>query len=142
MLSAAVDPVVAALDWDMLVGCIPQIASEILSTFDSNILNSHPNVTARSGKTAIRDEALFVYRAYSMETQEADSVIVGLMIERNDAYVTVRGDIANEESGVIHFQLKPRSLSGDNEHILQEVRKAAAALAGQWQIVTQAIGKM
>ncbi len=129
-------------NWDMLTVRIPKIANEILSTLDSAVLKSHPSMTARSGKTLLRNQLLFVYTTYSDGTADSNAIVVGVTIERNAPHVIIHGDITNEESGKVYFELNPRSFAGSDEQILMRVKKAAEELVSHSQIVIKAAAEL
>lgn len=139
---ALVEPRAPTFDWNVIVARVPQLVDEALSTIDGAVRESNPNAIMRSGNNTIRAESLFVYHTYSLETDDADPVVVGLTVERHAPHVTIRGDIANEESGKIFSELKAQSFAGGDERILAEVKKAAEGLASRSHIVTEAIAEL
>lgn len=139
---ALIEPRAPFFDWDVIVARVPQLVDKALSTIDSVVWASNPNAAAHSGKNTIRSESLFVYRTYTLGTSDVDAVVVGLTVERDVAHVTIRGDIANEESGNVYSELKIQSLAGDDERILAGVKKAAEELASRSHIVTEAVAEL
>lgn len=136
---ALIEPLASSFDWDRLLVRVPQVVSGGLSAIDGKVLSSHPAAIARSGKTLVRNESLFVYHTYSLPTNDEDAVVVGLTVERIGAHVILRGDIANEESGKVYSELAAQSLARDNKEVLEKVQKAAEELAGRSHIVIEAV---
>lgn len=129
----------SAFHWDTLVSCVPQVVNDALVTLDNALLNSLPGIMVHSGKATVRDRVLSVYHTYANKTSEADSVVVGVSIERSDISVTIRGDVVSEETGSVFFELINRLYVGDDTMILERVKDAAKQLASQSDVITQAI---
>ena len=107
------------LDWDE----IHEVVQSILEKLDEVVRQFRPQASISPGRNSSRDCSLFSYRTYEC----AEPLVVGISFARGNNGIIVHGDITEETTGYVLFDVPPTEVVGRAE-IVNAARQVANQL--------------
>lgn len=126
---SAQDAVALPTDWDE----VARVVQRVLAGLAARVRQHRPGIRSRPGRTSAKAFPLFAYYTFDVPTDpEIEPVVVGVLFAgAGQDRIAVRGDVADEESGAVHYEAAATEVHDDDAAVLARAYQVANDLAVQ-----------